>query len=135
MHTKQLIIPEKIMIEDHRTIDHIYSIIHSGCFSARWLTFNVQLEITEDLKEKIAQMKDTLYVLVYTCMENVEIFSTEFSFPMKRELRAAKFKNLKRLQEKIVVLDVGDKTIINLISDEAEGNNICIDTLAKKDNV
>ncbi len=130
-----LVIPREITIEDHQTLDHIYDIIHTGSFTGHWSGLNTVFVISEDLKEKIYEVSDTLYMFAYTCVANVELFNQEFSFPMKREFRAAKFKDLMRIKEKANVLDIGDTITIHLVPDETAGYNTYIDSFAKDNEI
>lgn len=67
------------------------------------------------------------------CTVDVELFEQHFSFLMKREIRSAKFKDIKRVKQKIEVLDIGDLLKIDFVPDETDGANLYIDTLAQKD--
>ena len=129
----KLIIPQKISVDDHRLIHHIYSIIHNGSFSEHWSDFSIELSIGDRLKQEIAKMENTTYMYAYNCTVDVELFEQHFSFLMKREIRSAKFKDIKRVKQKIEVLDIGDSLKIDFVPDETDGANLYIDTLAQKD--
>jgi hypothetical protein len=129
----KLIIPQKISVDDHRLIHHIYSIIHNGSFSEHWSDFSIELSISDRLKQEIAKMENTTYMYAYNCTVDVELFEQHFSFLMKREIRSAKFKDIKRVKQKIEVLDIGDSLKIDFVPDETDGANLYIDTLAQKD--
>lgn len=124
-----LSIPLEITDEDHRIIDYIYKIIHSGSVSGYWSSFSTQVKVSEDLKRKILQTDDKLYMFLYTFTLEVELFNQKFSIPMKREIRAAKFQNLVHIKEKAKILDIGDIITIQFAPDMTNGNNTYCDSL------
>lgn len=130
-----LVVPQEITIEDHQIIDHVYKMIDLGHFSGHWSTFSSKLEISEDFRRKIAKLDDTLYKFVCVCVSNFELFNQKFSFSMRREFRAARFKDLKRIKEKAKILDIGDTITIHFIPGGTDENNTYIDTFARNDEI
>lgn len=130
-----MVIPEEISIEDHQVIDYVYDIIHLGSFTGHWSDSSVVFEISDNFKERIAEMEDKVYKYTHNCMADVELFDQQLTFPIKRELKSARFKDLAKIKQKTEVLDIGDTITLNFIPDETIGDNAYIDTFAKDDEI
>ncbi|MFI3214092.1 MAG: hypothetical protein R3Y24_12235 [Eubacteriales bacterium] len=124
-------IPQDITIEDHKTINYVYQIIHDGSYSGKWSNFSLKFEFGDDLKFNIEEMNDTAYSFAYSCIAKVELFDQIFDFPMRRTLNAAKIKDMDRLKQKIKVLECGDIFTVTLVPDEDNKDGIYEDVIVE----
>ncbi|MGF7058630.1 abortive infection system toxin AbiGii family protein [Brassicibacter mesophilus] len=114
---KEINLPDEIYEEDIENVEILAKGIKDKKVIGRFTGFNMEFELTDQLKESIIKNKDKIFPIIYE-MKDVRIKIFGQPFKIGRVVR--RFENIKiadsdKLLKKIEVLDLGDKIKIKHI--------------------
>ena len=130
----QFEIPDWISIEDYEVIDHLYCLIETGTFSGRWTTMDFTFAVTDQVKERVAELTDDSYMLWYAYNAILVLFGHILHMPIRRKLECATVKDLERTKQKAQILETDDALRVKCIPGDGSKESTYIDSIASEDD-
>ncbi len=127
-----LVIPEEITIGDHMLISRICDLIRGG-YNGTWDKFEFGFIVSEEVRQRILELTESEYGLTYAGEGEFILFGAKIKLPLQRVIRRAKILDLKRLKEKINVLENGDEIKIKYIPAGEGKKGEYIDIIAEEE--
>lgn len=124
----QIEIPNEISVDDHKVIDHLCGLIQ-GSYTGHWDCFEFKFNVTDETKQRISELTDDNYLLVYSGEAVISLFDHTFQLPILRQIKSAKVKDLERIKAKATVLDIDDEIKISYIPADKCGRGTYTDVI------
>ena len=129
---KAVDIPDEIYQQDWDAIVYISDLLRGETCYREWTQSEFTFTLSEDLKEAIANMKNTEYSFSVGCTVQVPLWDNIYELPIVRVFEAGKFENLEGLKRKVEVLDCGD--IVKAIFVKSENPGKLCDTMRNEES-
>lgn len=131
---EQITIPEEIFQDDFRTISYLATLIQGNECSGSWSKLEFSIQLTEDLQNRILKSDDAKFCLSYVGSISVTLYGKQFELPIIKTFDSVKYQNIKRLKQKVEVLDIGDNIKLSFLPGDDQ-NGIWRDELYAGDKV
>lgn len=109
-------IPEEITTEDHRLMDHLYSMIIDGQYCGTCSGFTMSFELSQELRNSICDLGDRAFGFAFNMDMEVKLFDQILCFRIIRKIDCLCLENFEKTKTKLEVLDDGDILKIAFIS-------------------
>ena len=125
-------IPDWVSREEYETIVHIYDLIVSGEYRSSWSNMDFTFIATPTTREKIIEMTDDIYTLIYACPQKIVLFNQTIQLAIRRQINGAIIDDINKVKAKAKLL-YDDETIkIRFIPKSSKRKSIFSDTLASE---
>lgn len=111
-------IPDVLYVDDMQNMEYIVELIRGGTCKIRWSEINMEWTIDSKLRNTILSNNNN-YCLEMSGIVSIDLWGHPYEIPVKRVFKNGIIKDLKRLQEKLKVLDDGDPVKITCIPAKA----------------
>ena len=101
-------IPKEITVDDFQTISYLSSLIDGKEVTGSWSKLEFSMTLTEELKQRIAEMDDTKFALSYVSSITVFLYGKSYDLPAIRRFDSVVYQDIEHLKKKAEVLDIGD---------------------------
>ena len=115
-------IPEQIDISDHQVIDRLCSMIRDGKYRGICSGFTMSLDLTEDLRQSIRTIGETVSGFSCILEAHEELFGQKLDFEMIRNVEAMRLDDFEKITRKLEALDNGDPIKISFVSSDKDPN-------------
>ena len=113
-------VPDKIPIDDYYLLNKLY-ILSKGEFREKWGEIEVDLIVSDDLRNRVNGMEDKLIALAYGHNAKFELWDASICIPIVTLLRNTRVEDLPRLKDKIKYFDNGDTIRVHFVADKDLG--------------
>lgn len=103
-----IFIPKEITIDDFQTISYLSSLIDGKEVMGSWSKLEFSMTLTEELKQRIAEMDDTKFALSYVSSITVFLYGKSYDLPAIRRFDSVVYQDIEHFKKKAEVLDIGD---------------------------
>lgn len=114
-------IPKEITVDDFQTISYLSSLIDGKEVTGSWSKLEFSMTLTEELKQRIAEMDDTQFALSYVSNITVSFYGKSYELPAIRRFDSVVYQDIEHLKKKAEVLDIGD--IIKMVFLPGDGDS------------
>lgn len=114
-------IPKEITVDDFQTISYLSSLIDGKEITGSWSKLEFSMTLTEELKQRIAEMDDTQFALSYVSNITVSFYGKSYELPAIRRFDSVVYQDIEHLKKKAEVLDIGD--IIKMVFLPGDGDS------------
>ncbi len=114
-------IPKEITVDDFQTISYLSSLIDGKEVTGSWSKLEFSMTLTEELKQRIAEMDDTQFTLSYVSNITVSFYGKSYELPAIRRFDSVVYQDIEHLKKKAEVLDIGD--IIKMVFLPGDGDS------------
>jgi len=120
-YNDKISIPEEIMLDDFQAISYLSALIGGGESTGSWSKLDFSLTLTEELKQRLAEVDDTKFTLSYVGNVTVAFYGKSYELSVVRTFDSVVYQDIERLKKKAEILDVGDT--IKLVFLPGDGEN------------
>ena len=114
-------IPKEITVDDFQTISYLSSLIDGKEVTGSWSKLEFSMTLTDELKQRIAEMDDTQFALSYVSNITVSFYGKSYELPAIRRFDSVVYQDIEHLKKKAEVLDIGD--IIKMVFLPGDGDS------------
>lgn len=118
---REIDVPRDIYEKDIDTIDYWTTLLRGEEWSGTWENMQFSMKLTEEFRERILEMEDEVFNYCYIGSVNASLFNEIYEIPVSRTFMSIKYLDLKKLKQKVEILDIGDTVKVELISATDEG--------------
>lgn len=114
---KVLIIPDKIELSDHKTVNYLYAMIVEGKYCGVCGGFSMTFNVTDELRQMLYDLDGTTNVFYCNIGMSIELFNQILDFQITREIKGMRLEDSEKAKKKLDVLDNGEPIVIPFVSD------------------
>ena len=115
-----IFIPEEIMLDDFNKISYLAALIEGEECIGNWTKLEFSMALTEELKERLLETKDTKFSLSYVGSVTMSFYGKSYELSAIRSFDSVVYQDIEKLKKKAEVLDVGDSIKLTFLPGEGE---------------
>ncbi len=112
--------PEELYDSQYNLLKYLYGLINGETNTVTWSSVAFKVEISEELKEKIAEWNESPFSLTYAGTVEVPLWGQKYEAPILRRYLSVKPKNFECLMKKVNILDSGEEIRIEFVPGEGD---------------
>ena len=108
------------MLDDFNKISYLAALIEGEECIGNWTKLEFSMALTEELKERLLETKDTKFSLSYVGSVTMSFYGKSYELSAIRSFDSVVYQDIEKLKKKAEVLDVGDSIKLTFLPGEGE---------------
>lgn len=123
-YSVELSVPKTVTMGEYSLLSKLYDLT-IGEYQNKWTAFDFEFSVSDELRETILNTKNQVFSVAYGAETKFSLWNEEIVVNVVRVIKKARIKDLKRLKQKVRVLEIGDSIKLHLVAADKENSEYC----------